>query len=230
MAFQCLPLFELISHTFEIVTPCDIFFLLWSLFTTTMGQTTVHTDQKYIDGLLKNDSLIISEIYSKYAPKVIGYIKKNSGDEAAAKDLIQEVLIIVYDQAKTKNLQLTCPFDAYFFLLCKRKWLNVLKKNSKQRVTNEPLGGFISETVADHVTETETFDTKMELYKTVFQKLGDTCKKILQLSFSRFSMEEVATQLDISYAYARKKKSLCIGQLTKWVQESTEFKQLKEDY
>ncbi len=193
-----------------------------------MGQNTVHDDQKYVDALLQNDSKRIHEIYTRFAPKVIGYVKQNSGDEAAAKDLIQEVLLIIYDQAKTKDLKLTCPFDAYFFMICKRKWLTRLKKSSKERVTNEPLGGYDSEMVEDQVRETEQFDDKMQLFKELFQKLGDTCKEILQLSFGSFSMEEIATQLNISYAYARKKKSLCIGQLTKWAQESPLYKQLKE--
>lgn len=193
-----------------------------------MGESKVHNDQKYIDALLQNDSMQIQEIYSKFAPKVIGYVKQNSGDEAAAKDLIQEVLLIIYDQAKTKNLTLTCPFDAYFFMICKRKWLTRLKKYAKERVTNEPFGGFESEMVEDQVQQTEQFDTKMQLFKELFQKLGDTCKEILQLSFGSFSMEEIANQLNISYAYARKKKSLCIGQLTKWTQESQVYKQLKE--
>src|SRR5690606_40520873 len=62
------------------------------------------------------------------------YVCKNSGDETAARDIIQETLITIYDQAKTKGLKLTCPFDAYFFLICKRKWLNTLKKSgSKDR-------------------------------------------------------------------------------------------------
>ncbi|GAB5398645.1 MAG: hypothetical protein Aureis2KO_02300 [Aureisphaera sp.] len=193
-----------------------------------MGQNGVHNDQKYIDALLHNDSKRIQEIYTKFAPKVVGYVKQNSGDEAAAKDLIQEVLLIIYDQAKTKNLKLTCPFDAYFFMICKRKWLTRLKKNSKEQVTNDPYAGFSSETLEEQVSETEQYDTKMQLFKELFQKLGDTCKEILQLSFGSFSMEEIATQLNISYAYARKKKSLCIGQLTKWAQESKVYKQLKE--
>ncbi|MBX2829096.1 MAG: sigma-70 family RNA polymerase sigma factor [Flavobacteriaceae bacterium] len=193
-----------------------------------MGQNTVHEDQKYIDALLQNDGKRIQEIYSKFAPKVIGFVKQNSGDEDAAKDLIQEVIMIIYDQAKTKNLKLSCPFDAYFFMICKRKWYSKLKKNAKEQVTNEPYSGFDSETLHEQVQETEQFDTKMQLYKELFQKLGDTCKEILQLSFGSFSMEEIANQLDISYAYARKKKSLCIGQLTKWVQASPLYKQLKE--
>jgi len=100
-----------------------------------MSDKQLHEDQKYIEGLLGNNSFVIQAIYNKFAPKVISYIKSNSGDEDSAKDIIQEVLITIYHQAKEKNLQLTCPFDAYFFLLCKRKWLNELKKTNKKEVT-----------------------------------------------------------------------------------------------
>ena len=193
-----------------------------------MNTNRAHEDQKYIAALLDNDGQLITQIYAKFAPKVIGYVKSNSGDEAAAKDLIQEVLMIIYDQAKTKNLILTCPFDAYFFLICKRKWFTVLKKKSKVRVTNEPLSGFVSETVEDQVSASEHFETKMNLYKELFQKLGDTCKEIIQLSLGKMSMEKIATQLDLSYAYARKKKSLCMGQLTKWTKESAVYKNINE--
>ena len=97
-----------------------------------MSHKKNHEDQKYIDGLVQNNAFVIQTIYDKFAPKVINYIKQNSGDVANAKDVIQETIITIYHQATEKGLQLTCPFDAYFFLLCKRKWLNQLKKRGKK--------------------------------------------------------------------------------------------------
>ena len=94
-----------------------------------MANTTLHPDQSYIEGLANNDSAIIQSIYKKFVPKVISYIRNNSGDEDKAQDVIQEIMILLFNQAKAKKLQLTCPFDAYFFLLCKRKWLNEIKKS-----------------------------------------------------------------------------------------------------
>src|SRR5690606_41998630 len=86
-------------------------------------------------GLVANNAFIIQVIDDKFAPKVINYIKQNSGDADSAKDIIQETIITIYNQATEKNLELTCPFDAYFFLLCKRKWLNQLKKTGNKEVT-----------------------------------------------------------------------------------------------
>ncbi len=192
-----------------------------------MSASNIHDDQKYIDGLAQNNSFVIQSIYVQFAPKIIGYVCKNSGDREQAEDLIQEVLLVIYDQAKTKNLQLTCPFDAYFFLLCKRKWLNILKKPSLQEVTiNEEIVS-ANEPVQETVLETETFETRQSLYEHMFQKLGDVCKELLTKSFELDSMEEVAKVLNVTYGYARKKKSLCIGQLTKMIQESPVYQNLK---
>ncbi len=192
-----------------------------------MGNTKVHPDQKYINALLQNDTVILGEIYQKFAPKVIGYIKNNSGDESRARDIIQETLITIYKQAKEKGLQLTCPFDAYFFLLCKRKWINELKKSTNKEVTiNEGIVSIDDES-ARFAEETELFNAKNELFSEMFDQLGKACKELLKATFTIKSMEEVAQKLGQSYGYVRKKKSLCIGQLTQLVQNAPKFNQLK---
>ncbi|MBQ0787446.1 MAG: sigma-70 family RNA polymerase sigma factor [Oceanihabitans sp.] len=191
-----------------------------------MSEKKIHEDQKYIEGLLKNNSFIIQAIYDTFVPKVINYIKQNSGDADQAQDVIQETLITIYNQASQKKLQLTCPFDAYFFLLCKRKWLNELKKKTNKEVTiNEEVLSKDDDS-QELAFETSLFGEKQELFNTMFQKLGNACKDLLKATFKIKSMEEVAKSLGVTYAYARKKKSLCIGKLTKMVQESPQFNQL----
>lgn len=191
-----------------------------------MSNKKVHEDQKYIDGLVNNNSFIIQTIYDKFVPKVINYVKQNSGDEEYAQDVVQDTIITIYNQATQKNLQLTCPFDAYFFLLCKRKWLNTLKKINNNEVTINEEVLSKDDDAAQFVFETSTFENKQNLFNQMFDQLGKACKDLLNATFKIKSMEEVAASLNVSYAYARKKKSLCIGQLTKMVQESPTFNQL----
>ncbi len=194
-----------------------------------MPEKKVHKDQRYIDGLASNNSFIIRDIYTQFAPKVIQFIKNNSGNSQKAEDVIQEVLITIYNQATKNNLQLTCPFDAYFFLLCKRKWLNELKKTKNIQVT------ILNEEVSKHegldelIIETSVFEQKHQLFEKMFQKLGNACKDLLKACFTIKSMEEVAKKLDISYAYARKKKSQCIGKLTQLITTTSEYNELKNN-
>ncbi|WP_163518161.1 RNA polymerase sigma factor [Gelidibacter japonicus] len=192
-----------------------------------MSQKRIHEDQKYIEGLKQNNSFVIQSIYEKFAPKVVNYIKQNSGDEDKAKDVIQETIMTIYNQAHEKKLQLTCPFDAYFFLLCKRRWLNYLKKSDTKGVTiNEELLSDGDDAVA-LAFETTLHERQHELFEDMFQKLGQACKDLLKATFKIKSMEEVAESIGVTYAYARKKKSLCIGQLTKLVQASPKYQHLK---
>ena len=194
-----------------------------------MANSTIHPDQMFIDGLANNDSAVIEAIYKKFVPKVVFFIKNNSGDEDQAQDVVQEVLMLLFNQAKANTLLLTCPFDAYFFLLCKRKWLNELKKTSNKGVTIKEDFASINESALELVEEAEQFDEKQQLFDMMFQKLGDKCQEVLKLSFTIKSMEEVAEKLNVTYGYVRKKKSLCIGQLTQWIQDAKKFKSLKNN-
>ncbi|WP_159018519.1 RNA polymerase sigma factor [Algibacter sp. L3A6] len=190
-----------------------------------MSEKKIHEDQKYIDGLLKNNSFIIQAIYDKFVPKVVNYIKQNSGSRDQAQDVVQDTLVTIYNQASEKGLKLTCPFDAYFFLLCKRKWLNVLKKTSNKEVTiNEEVLSKGDE-AQELAFETSVFGEKQALFAEMFEKLGNACQDLLKATFKIKSMEEVAASLNVTYAYARKKKSLCIGKLTELVRESPKFNQ-----
>lgn len=191
-----------------------------------MSDKNLHPDQMYIDGLLQNNSSVIQYIYKKFVPKVKNYIRTNSGDDDQAQDVIQEVLITIYNQAKTNGLQLTCPFDAYFFLLCKRRWLNELKKSSNKEVTLMEDNVSTDEPVQELAFQTEVFDEKQSLFDEMFQKLGEKCQEVLKLSFVTKTMEEVAEKLNVTYGYVRKKKSLCTGQLTEMIQQSPRFRSI----
>ena len=181
----------------------------------------------YIEGLLNNNSAVIQSIYKKFVPKVKNYIRANSGSDDEAQDVVQDVLIAIYNQAKTKGLQLTCPFDAYFFLLCKRRWLNEIKKASNKEVTFKDENVSIDESVQEMAFQTEAFDERQSLFDEMFRKLGEKCQEVLKLSFVTKTMEEVAEILNVTYGYVRKKKSLCTGQLTEMIQQSKRYKSLK---
>jgi len=51
--------------------------------------------------------------------------------------------------------------------------------------------------------------------------------QLLKTTFKIKSMEKVAEILGVTYGYARKKKSQCMGKLTQLVKDSNEFHQLK---
>jgi len=190
---------------------------------------TKHSDHKYIEALLQNDARVLSELYDRFTPKVVHYISKNNGDYNDAQDIIQESLVTIYHQALEKGLVLSCPFDAYFFLICKRKWLNQLRKTGNKEVTFMDEITSISKHDIAMAEDTLMYEQKSELIDKMFKQLGAKCQEIITTAFTLKSMEKVAEKLGVTYGYARKKKSQCIGQLTKLVRDTAEFKQLKND-
>ena len=189
-----------------------------------------HSDHKYIKALVENDTRILNELYQKYSGKIVSFIVKNNGDYEDAQDVIQETLITIFNQAKERDFILTCPFDAYFYLLCKRKWLNKLNKKGIDKVTIIEEITSISDEQENIANETLIFEEKTSLMMQKLQELGGKCKEIIEMAFKIKKMEEVAEKLGVSYGYARKKKSECIGKLTKMIQSSSVFNQLKNNY
>jgi len=122
---------------------------------------------------------------------------------------------------------LTCPFDAYLYLICKNKWLNQLRKKKNIRVTNDDVELYKDEdnslTLAE---ETIVASSRKQLFEQMFEQLGDSCKNILRLNWKGASLDEVAKQLGLSYGYTRKKKAECVARLTKLVQEHSLYKKL----
>lgn len=188
-----------------------------------------HKDHKYIDALVQNNVRVVSELYQLFTPKVQRYISKNNGSYDDAQDIIQESLVTIYHQAVEKGLILTCPFDAYFFLICKRKWLNELRKKGNKEVTIIEEITSISKQEIAMVEETLLYEQKSALIDKMFTQLGVKCQEMIKTAFELKSMEKVAEKLGVTYGYARKKKSQCIGQLTKLVRNAAEFEQLKNN-
>lgn len=182
---------------------------------------TIHPDQRYIDGLLRNDNLIIREIYKRFASKIKLYITRNSGSDDDAADIFQESLIDIYNQARYKQLQLTCPFEPFLLLICKRKWLNEIKKRGSQPVTKTEIDlSTFGEDVfrsAEQVVEEEDRTRKV---LSQFERLGEKCREILKLSLTGEAQEKIAEQLGVTYGYFRKKKSECLATLIGYLKGS----------
>ena len=188
-----------------------------------------HPDQKYINALLENDAIILEELYRKFSGKIKWMIIRNNGDETDAADIFQDALLSIYNKAKTGDFILSCPLEAFLYLICKNKWLNTLNKRKTQKVTITDTEGF-NHIGEDNFKLAENCVLQQERNNLLTEKLGemgDSCKNILRLSWSGISMEEVAKQLHVTYAYARKKKSECMARLIALVKQSPRFNSLK---
>ena len=189
---------------------------------------TAHHDQQYIQALLDNDSLLLKELYDKYSGKIKNMVLKNNGTESDAADIFQDALLDIYQRAKNKGFVLTCPLDAYLYLICKNKWINKLNKKANSGVTFLDTEGYNhTEDVFKNTAILQNQHERGILLSQKFKELGEGCRELLELSWTGISMMQVAEKLQNSYSYIKKKKSECMGKLIALVKKSPEFSNLQ---
>ena len=189
---------------------------------------TTHQDQQYIEALVNNDTLLLKQLYEKYAGKIKNMILKNNGNDADAADIFQDALLDIYQRAKDKGFVLTCPLDAYLYLVCKNRWINKLNKKANSGVTFTDTEGYNhTEDVFNNAAILQNQQERGILLAQKFKELGEGCRELLELSWTGISMMEVAEKLQNSYSYIKKKKSECMGKLIALVKKSPEFSNLQ---
>ena len=108
-------------------------------------------------------------------------------------------------------------------MVCKRKWLNILKKRGREPVTKDVDDVSIGEDVFAMAEQMKQHDERMQVFLQCFEKLGDACKDIIQKCMGGEDQSVIAEQLKVSYGYLRKKKSECMASLTNMIQSQLQW-------
>jgi RNA polymerase sigma factor (sigma-70 family) len=183
-----------------------------------------HHDQYIIEGIASNNSTVLNEVYKKHSGKMVNWAKQHGASADEAQDLFQDVLIDIYRTVTAKQFVLTCPFEAFLMAVVRNKWYTQVKKNSKIQVTNneEILYNNVG-TIEQSAQEIIDYENKYKLLVSKLDELAEGCKELLKLSWAGKCMEDVALALNVTYAYVRKKKSLCIAKLVEDIKNSNEY-------
>ncbi len=138
-----------------------------------------YTNEELLNGILRNDNVILQHIYKNYYYKVNLYVKKNSGDDDDANDVFQEAIIVIYRKLKANDLVLNCAFETYLYSVCKLLWF---KQLSRQKTENEIIvDSSFSENEYDHdLNEMADKNERFRLYQKHFQMLGKITSAFLR--------------------------------------------------
>ena len=180
-----------------------------------------------MEALKSNDSLI-EEIYRRFSHRIKQLVVKNSGTETDAADLFQEVLVELHRKVTVQGFILTCPFEAFLYLVCRNRWINELHKRKGYTVTITGEEGFtMDKDVAENYEALLIQEKERCCLMKNWQNLGDGCRSLLILSWSGKPMQEVADILNFTYALRAEKKTECMSKLISLVKEAPGFSALK---
>jgi len=171
---------------------------------------------------------MLEELYQKFSGKIKWMVLQNNGTEADAADVFQDALLSIYHKARDQHFILTCPFEAFLYIICRNRWLSELSKRKTEGVTiSDTMGYTVAEDSFKLAEQCWQQQARKELLYEKLSELGESCKQLLHLSWKGKPMDEIATMLNITYGYARKKKSECMAKLIVLVKQSSKYKSLK---
>ncbi|MFM2387092.1 MAG: hypothetical protein RL660_1849 [Bacteroidota bacterium] len=197
------------------------------LHTQTIGVLVQHADQHYIQGLVANDSNTVQAIYKQFAPKLLNWMKQHGASTEDAQDVFQDALVDIFRKAQSQVFSLSCPFEAFLFVVVRNKWFTKAKNNQKTMVTDPEVLGYKLDAQADTDAEAVMqYEKQYNLLQSTLLQISESCREVLQLSWRGARMEEVAEKMKVTYAYVRKKKSLCLAELVSLVKQSPQFESL----
>jgi len=173
-----------------------------------------------IQGLRANDSKALTRVYVRNWNYIRGLIHKNGGAIEDAQDIFQEALIVLTENLKKEDFQLTCKISTYLYSVARNLWLSEWRKKKPFIDTGEYIE--LEQQLAADPVEIEEDDSSNlptdEIIRQAIQQLGYPCSKILiSFYYEKCKMSEIVARIPElkNENNARKRKYDCIKQLKK---------------
>ena len=96
-----------------------------------MGLFRKYSDLDIIDGVRRQDNRILSYLYDSYYEMVSDYVRKNSGTEDDAGEVMQESVVNLYRQVTTGEFSVKADLKGYFFGMARNVWNAQLRHRSR---------------------------------------------------------------------------------------------------
>ena len=173
------------------------------------------SEKELLRGLAKNDHKAVETIYENHYNMVQRLIINNNGNSDDARDIFQEAMIVLYENARSPSFELTCQIKTYIFSVSRRLWLKRLQQLKQFSTEVES----IAETVAveEEIEVHEQRNTDFNVMEKALINLGEPCKSLLE---SYYMQKKTMTDIASSFGYtnadnAKNQKYKCLMRLKK---------------
>jgi RNA polymerase sigma factor (sigma-70 family) len=180
------------------------------------------TLDQIIEGIQKRDNKVLTLIYKEVFPKVSHYVISHGGSKDDAKDVFQESILIIFKQIEKKDIEIRSGFEPYLYGIARLVWLKLIRsraihnKNINQLDEPEPSYSSLDQLIEE--------DMEMRLFRKHFMKLGEECRKLLQMTVDGIPYEKIAEIMSYkSEKIVRNRKYKCKETLIKLIKSDPEY-------
>ena len=172
-------------------------------------------EAELLKGLSLNDKESIEQIYKDNYSIIQQLVINNNGTEDDARDVFQEALIVLYQNAKSENFHLNCQIKTYLYSVCRRLWLKKLQYNKRFEVLVDNKEEIVP--VEEDFEVHEKLDKQYGVMKLAMGKIGEPCKSLLEAFYVHHkNMQDIASFFGYTNAdNAKNQKYKCLMRLKK---------------
>jgi RNA polymerase sigma factor (sigma-70 family) len=172
-------------------------------------------EQALLNGLAKNDAKAIEVIYKSNFNMVQTFILNNNGTYDDARDVFQEAMIVLYENAKTASFVLTCQIKTYIYSICRRLWLKRLQHLNRYTSFVDSLEETVP--VEEDIEYQEKRNADFAIMERALGSLGEPCKGLLEAYYlQKKDMTDIANSFGYTNAdNAKNQKYKCLIRLKK---------------
>jgi len=168
----------------------------------------------WIKEIKRNDNKALKLFYKTYRKDVLLWLGKNYNiDMETGADIFQQSIVLFYDKViQNKLTDENANVKTYIYGICKNKALTQLRKDKKENSFKKEYSRMIS---TKENNENDFLEKKNETLSEALDKIGNPCKKILELFYYKmYNIEEISTVLGYKNANTTKtQKYKCIKRL-----------------
>ncbi|MBP8822732.1 MAG: RNA polymerase sigma factor [Flavobacteriales bacterium] len=182
--------------------------------TTTLARNTTSetgNNTAWLDGLLRNDTRVVGQLYTAHFPAVRNYVLRNNGTVDEAKDIFQESFLVLWLHAKEGRLQAGTGRDpgGFLFQVARNKWLDVLRSAAKKHM--RVLHSEHREPAPD---QDGAIEDQLARLREVYGTLDDKCRQVLDRFYhERMDLASIAQEMGVAEESIRTIKYRCMMKL-----------------
>jgi RNA polymerase sigma factor (sigma-70 family) len=168
-----------------------------------------------LEGLARNDREAVETIYAQQFNMVQSLIINNNGTYDDARDIFQEAMIVLYENACSGTFELNCKLKTYLYSVSRRLWLKRLQQMQKYQTDINGLQETVP--VEEELDQHEQRQVALQLMDKSMQGLGEPCRSLLEAFYvQRKNMVEIAADFGYTNAEnAKNQKYKCLMRLKK---------------
>ena len=175
-----------------------------------------YSDEEILDGLVQENNKIIQYIFDEHFHTIRSFVLRNNGTVEDSEDVFQEAVVIIYQKARDKELNLACSFITFLYSVSRHLWFQKLEKNRINFAFVGDIENFME--LSDEMMY-EVYDEereKVKIFQQHFLGLGEDCQKLLRLFVSKVPLTEIMRIMGYkSIKYTKTRKFLCKEKLKK---------------